>query len=126
MKTEKVYTQHEENKEWANSLAFYKDEIKIMEKRLEEIVTKNTSKEILGQVEHFQNQLIIQKDQISKISHDLNLDNDLINSEIKNNPIAVDHRSISDHAFIREGIQAFEKLFSELKTDLYAHLSKWM
>ncbi len=126
MKTEKVYSQHEENKEWANNLAFYKDEIKIMENRLEEIASKNTSKEILAQVEHFQNQLIIQKDQVSKIAHDLNIDNDMINSEINKNPVAVDHRSVSDHTFIRESMKAFEKLFSELKTELYAFLSKWM
>jgi hypothetical protein len=126
MKTEKVYSQHEENKEWANNLSFYKDEIKVMENRLGEIATKNTSKDILAQVEHFQNQLIIQKDQISKISHDLNLNNDAISSEIRKNPTAVDHRRISDHTAIRESMQTFEKLFSELKTDLYGHLSKWM
>ena len=126
MRTEKVYSQHEENKEWASSLAFYKDEIKVMESRLEEIVSKNTSKDILLKIEHFQNQLIIQTDQISNISHDLNLNNDAINSEVQKNPTAVDHRSMNDHTFIREGMRAFEKLFSELKTDLYMHLSKWM
>ena len=62
MKTEKIYTQYNENKEWTSNLSFYKDEIKIMENRLVEITSKNTSKEILAQVEHFQNQLIIQKE----------------------------------------------------------------
>ena len=54
MKTEKIYTQHEENKTWSNNLSFYKDEVKIMENRLAEIISKNTSKEILVQAEHFQ------------------------------------------------------------------------
>jgi hypothetical protein len=126
MKTEKVYSQHEENKEWANNLAFYKDEIRVMEHRLEEIVSKNTSTEVLAKLEHFQNQLIIQKDQISKLSHELNLDNDKISAEVRKNSTALSHRSISDHTAIREEMNAFERLFNELKTDLYAHLSKWM
>lgn len=126
MKTEKIYTQHEENKEWASSLAFYKDEIKIMEKRLAEIVSKNTSKEILTQSEHFQNQLIIQKGQIDQINHTINLDNDSITKEINKNNIAVDHRSMEDHTALREQVKTFEQLFSSLKSDFNAYLSKWM
>lgn len=126
MKTEKIYTQHEENKEWSNNLLFYKDEIKIMEHRLEEIASKNSSKEILAQVEHFQNQLIIQKDHISRINHELNVDNDIISKEINKNSIAIDHRSISDHSNIRDNVKSFETIFSSLKTEFNVFLSKWM
>jgi predicted RNA-binding protein len=126
MKTEKIYTQHEENKEWSSSLAFYKDEVKIMEKRLEEIVSKNTSKEVLAQVEHFQNQLIIQKDQIDQINHVINIDNDTITKEINKNNVATDRRSIEDHSAIREQVKAFEQIFNSLKYDFNTFLSKWM
>lgn len=126
MKTEKIYTQHEENKEWTSNLAFYKDEVKIMEKRLAEIVSKNTSKEILVQAEHFQNQLIIQKDQIDQINHVINVDNDTINKEINKNSVAIDHRSIQDHTAIREQMKSFEHIFSSLKFDFNTFLSKWM
>ncbi len=126
MKTEKVYSQHEENKEWANKLSFYKDELKIMEKRLGEIVSKNTATDVLAKLEHFQNQLIIQKDELAKLSHALNIDLDKINAEVKKNPVAVDHRSMEDHTDIRENMQVFERLFGELKTELYAYVSKWL
>ena len=124
MKTEKIYTQHEENKEWTNSLAFYKDEIKIMEKRLEEIKSKNTSQDVL--VEHFQNQFIIQKDQIARINHEINLSNDAIEKNISKNETAVDHRSMEDHTALREQVKKFEQLFSSLKSDFNTFLSKWM
>ncbi|MBI3519170.1 MAG: hypothetical protein HY062_07410 [Bacteroidetes bacterium] len=126
MKTEKIYTQHEENKEWASKLAFYKDEIRIMENRLAEIAQKNTSKEILAQTERFQNQLIIQKNQIDEISHLINLDNDTINREINKNSIAVDHRKINDHSELRDRINTFETLIGSLKVDFNTFLSKWM
>lgn len=124
MKTEKIYTQHEENKEWTNSLAFYKDEIKIMEKRLEEIKSKNTSQDVL--VEHFQNQFIIQKDQIDRINNEINLSNDAIEKNISKNETAVDHRSMEDHTALREQVKKFEQLFSSLKSDFNTFLSKWM
>jgi predicted RNA-binding protein len=126
MSTQKIYTQHEENKEWASSLAFYKDEVKIMETRLSEIVSKNTSKDILAQAEHFQNQLIIQKDQIDQINHIINLDNDIISKEINKNEVAVDRRSIEDHTILREQMKSFEHIFSVLKLDFNSFLSKWM
>lgn len=126
MKTEKIYTQHEENKEWMNKVSFYKDEIRIMKGRLEEIVTKNTSGEVTAQVEHFQNQLIIQNGHLDTIMHGINISKDHIAQEILKNEVAVDHRSISDHTDLREKMESFETIFTDLKKALNAFLSKWM
>ena len=126
MKTEKIYTQHEENKEWASNLLFYKDEMKIMENRLAEITSKNTSKEILAQVEHFQNKLIIQKEDNYKIAHEINTNNHTLNHEIEKNITAVDHRSVKDHSVIRDNVKSFESNFITFKAELNTFLSKWM
>lgn len=124
--TEKIYTQHEENKEWANNLLFYKDEIKILTGRLEEIVSKNNTKEVLMLIEHFQNQLLIQRGQIDILNHAINVQNDLIAKEIKQNEIAVDRRSIDDHSVLRENIKGFETNFKSLRIELKDFFSKWM
>ena len=126
MTTQKIYTQYQESKEWTSNLAFYKDELKIMKTRLEEIISRNTSKEILAQAEHFQNQFIIQKDQIDQINHIINLDNDKIHKEINKNGVAVDRRSIEDHTSLREQMKSFEHIYSSLKFDFNTFLSKWM
>lgn len=73
METKKVYDLHEENKEWLNKLAFYKDELKVMQNRVSEIAAKNTAKDVLASVEHFQNQLIIQRNNIDELAHSLSL-----------------------------------------------------
>ena len=44
--------------ELMEKLFFYKDEIAIMQERIAEVADKNSSKEVLEQIEHFQNQLI--------------------------------------------------------------------
>jgi hypothetical protein len=126
METKKIYTLHEENKEWLSDLLFYQDDIKVMKNRLEEIATKNTSKDILAQVEHFQNQFIIQIDTIDHLKHDLNINNDAINREIQKNDVALEHRKMEDHAALREKVTYFTKNFSLLKAEFNAFLSKWM
>lgn len=122
--TEKIYTQHEENKNWANKLAFYKDEVKIMENRLQEIVSKNTSKELLSKAEQFQNKLIINKNTMDILKHKINLSNDEINKSIKENETAVDHRSIKDHADLRDEVKMFDLNFTFLKSELNLFLAK--
>ena len=54
---------------WAKGLEFYKDELEIMNKRLLEISSKNTSEEARKGVEHFQNQFFIQQKNISDLRH---------------------------------------------------------
>jgi hypothetical protein len=126
MKTEKIYTLHEENKDWMNDLFFYRDELAIMKNRLAEITKKNTSKEVLAQVEHFQNQFILQTDTIDNLKHEINVNNDAINREIKKNEVAIERRRMEDHAILREKIIYFRKIFNFLKTEFNTFLSKWM
>ena len=125
MKTN-IYTQHEEHTEWLSKLAFYKDEVPILQKRIAEVLQKNTSKEVAQQVEHFQNQLTIQLSNINQIQHQVNHDENAIQNSIKNNPIASDHRKTEDHKEEREIVESFEKHFIGLRSDLNTFLSKWM
>lgn len=126
MKAEKIYTQHKENEEWMNNATFYRDEIKILEGRLSEVASKNTSKEVLKQVEHFQNQFTIQKDRLDELKHEINLSNDKLKKEINKNPTAVEHRSVEDHLVARQNMNSYEKIFSTFKIELNTFLSKWM
>jgi hypothetical protein len=126
METKKINILHEENKQWQNDLLFYKDELKIMKNRLAEIAAKNTSKDLLARVEHFQNQFIIQTSAIDNLAHEINLNNDAINREILKNEVAVDHRSMPDHVTIRENIAYFTHNMSALKMEFNTFLSKWM
>lgn len=126
MKMEKIYIQHEENKLWMNNLNFYADEINIMENRLQEIAVKNTSKDVLMQIEHFQNQLIIQRNKIDELKHEINLDNDIIHKEIQKNEVAVDHRMIKDHTPIRIRMEVFERIFRSIRKDMNFFLGKVM
>jgi hypothetical protein len=127
METKKtIYQLHEEHKTWLNKLLFYKDELKIMDKRILEVVEKNTSKEVRALADHFNNQLIIQKEQIDILTHDIKSHELYLEAAVQNNPNAIDNEKFSDHKKHRENIAVFEKLFKELREELIDFLSKWM
>ena len=117
---------HVEHKEWLNKLLFYKDDLKIMQSRLDEIASKNNIKEVLVFVERFENHFKIQKEQIDVLNHDIKQHVNKIEESIINNPIASNHRKMDDHAEEREKMIRFEELFAELRKDLLSFLSKWL
>ena len=127
METKKtIYQLHEEHKTWLNKLLFYKDELKIMADRITEIAEKNTSTESRSLADHFQNQLIIQKEQIDILNHDIKSHESYLESVAQKNPNTIDNAEFSDHKKHRESITVFEKLFKDLREELIDFLSKWM
>jgi len=128
MKTIKnyVYDQHFENFEWLNKLFFYKDEISILQARLQEVAALNNSKEFLAQLEHLQNQLLIQRDAIDRIKHDVNENEEGLEKNISQNPVASDHRKVDDHVQEREEVIVFEKNFNELRKELNTFFTRWL
>jgi len=126
MKTEKIYTEHAENETWMNNVAFYRDEISIMQGRLQELASKNTSRDVLKQVEHFQNQFIIQKQRLDELKHHINLSNDALSGEIAKTQTVLENCKVKDHAEARKDMHAFERLYAPLKKEFNTFLSKWM
>ncbi|WP_430403304.1 hypothetical protein [Fluviicola sp.] len=125
-KSEFISEQHKENVEWSSKLDFYKDEIEILQKRLDEIAIKNTKKEVLTSIEYFQNQLIIHRNTIDEIQHGVNVSEDALVSEVKKNPVASDHRKTKYHQAEKEEIQILEKVFKELREEFNRFVSKWI
>lgn len=126
MKTVLLTEQHVANSEWLNSLAFYKDELKIMQNRIAEIAERNTKPEILNKVEHFQNMLIIQKNQIDRFRHDIDKQEEELASLTLKNPVASDHRRVEFHPEQKQKIELFEKIYNELRHELIRWLTKVM
>lgn len=123
MKT-KLFDQHGDHTVWISKLAFYRDEVKIMQERLQEISAKNSIKEVLMEVEHFQNQILIQEKNIQSIAHHVDNDEKKLQRVIKNNPVASDRRSADDHAAERNLVETFEKNFNALRQEFNDFLSR--
>ena len=121
-----IYDQHQIHQDWLSRLQFYKEEIYIFKERLQEITSKNSSKEALAKAEHYQNQFIVQRNNIDELVHSIKVHEDTIVQEIKKNPIAVDHRKVDNHLVEEDFMSYFEKNFSELRADYNRFSAEWM
>jgi hypothetical protein len=123
---ENIYKQHDENTDWMSRVAFYKDEITILQGVLSEIASKNTGDEALKEVEHYQNQFIVQRDNLDQLAHNIRLNEQKFQQEVNDNPVAVDHRRMEYHQAEKDFIEYFENNFKGLRTDFKTFSSKWM
>lgn len=123
MKTS-IYSQHHDHTGWLSKLSFYNDEMRLMQKKLEEVNSKNTSADIRKQVEHFQNQLIIRENTSEDLRHHIKREEKDIVGMIRKNPVAADHRRTEDHRDERERVEAFERNFNQLRQEFNSFLAK--
>lgn len=112
-----IFALHEDHEEWLNALAFYEDSLKIYQNRLAEVSNKNTDKDVKVLVERFQNQFIIQKEEIDFLKHEIRLDELALQNEVEKNPTASDHRKVNDNVPLRDRYETFVTLFTSMKED---------
>jgi hypothetical protein len=112
-----IELKHFDHAEWIAKLKSYKNEIVLLEKRLQELTSGNLKKESLAQVEHFQNQFIVQKSNVNDILHVVKMDEKQLHYDMVMNPIALDRRKADDQPREKDLVIGFEKTMTELKSD---------
>jgi hypothetical protein len=118
---------HFEYQLWMNELSFFKEEIKIFEKHLEEVANKNTKVEVRAKVEHFQNQFIRQKEVIDELKHKLNISERQLADYIKDvSGMGLENIRMDNHPWLRGDMQTFRKIYTDLKNSFRRFESEWM
>lgn len=118
---------HLEHEIWLNELSFYRDELRLLDKYLLEIVSKNSGPEAMKGVEHFQNQFIRQKEVLDELTHDIREHESQLVSTLKGlNPIQAEKNRFDDHPGLREGVKTFKKIYAELKAEFLSFVSHWL
>ena len=115
-----------EHKTWLNSLEFYEKELDILESRLAEVAGKNTDAEARAGVEHFQNQFIVQRNNIDELKHAVNEHAHLAFEDAKHHAGHVETTRIDEHHKIDDQVKTFEKVINDLRHEYNLYLSKWM
>lgn len=108
------------------SLDFYKQEIAILTKRLEEIAADNTSHEIAEKVEHFQNQFLIQRNNIDELKHRMHENLNKIESQVKESAGFISQSSAAENVELYDQYLTEEKIINELRQEFNRFASKWM
>lgn len=107
-------------------LEFYLLEIRFLQERLEEIAGDNTGHEVSEQVEHFQNQLIIHREQIDQLKHRINTNLDQVAAELKHSRNFIPEATVDAANQIGADYEQEEQFFKTLRQDFNRFAAKWM
>jgi hypothetical protein len=110
--------------EWASTITFYLGETDILKNRLTEVAAKNNKPSINAQVEHFENQFVVQKNSLQLLQHKMRIQMDRLAAEVKAGTGLNNLDIVDEQHFLRESVHLAEKIFIELKHSFYRFLAK--
>lgn len=108
---------------WLKELSAYDEELDVLEKRLLEIVQKNNTKEVMAGVEHFQNQFIVQRNNIDELQHHVHEHDHKVATDVQAHAGKMEQTSIAVHDTLKEQMEIFKKVFAELREEYNRFLS---
>ena len=113
--------------DWLRGLDFYKQEIKILKSRLTEVASKNSHPDVMKQVEHYENQFEIQRENIHRLSHDIKSNIKVVAVESKASSASyIDGVLLSQHHTLGQKFETEERTVNELRQEFNQFASEWM
>ncbi len=115
---------HFDHELWLNEMAFWRQEIEILDKYLANIISSITDTKSRVEVEHFHNQFIIQRSFINSLKHHIKAQEKLIaelEQDINNRKLQ--QKKADDEYEIRDRMLTNQKLYNELKSSFKSWLS---
>jgi hypothetical protein len=128
MKNELIFNSdlHFEHKQWRRELFFWEDELKSFKNRLEELVIRWTDKNMLAQLDHYQNQFIIQENSIDELQKDIHIHETNIAESSKNRYDVLDTLFVKKHIEFRNHMETQRNIYNNLKKEFFRFLSEFM
>ena len=117
---------HTENIQYLSELALAKDEIKTYINRLSEVVSANTGKEVLAEVEHFQNQIIVQRNNLEELSHGIyeHIHHVVEDSRVHAGRVA--QPLVEEHGQKKDEFQSLMHVIKGLRSEFNHFIAKWI
>ena len=115
-----------EHSDWNRGSAFYLDEISILSNRLQEISIVYSNEEVKSQVEHFQNQFIIQKNNLEELKKKINNHEHHLSQDAIHHAQHLTKETIEEHDQLRGEYMDLVKVIVELKHDFYKFVASYM
>ncbi|MDM9631560.1 hypothetical protein [Robiginitalea aurantiaca] len=128
METTVIYNSdlHFEHERWKSELLFSKDEMRSFKNRLEELVTRWTDRDVLMQLEHFQNEFILHEGRINEFLEGIEAHEHQIAGKSKKGENSMDTILFKNHLEFREEMEMQRELFQNLKKEFFAFLTRYM
>ena len=128
MKKELIFNTdlHFEHENWNRELLFWEDELISFQNRLDELVLRWTAKEVLAEVEKFQNHIIVHREAIVSIKNQIELHETNMADHYKKDEDVLNKDLVSKHELLRYKIEIQRNLFNEFKGNFFRFLTKYL
>lgn len=117
---------HFEHNQWKRELFFWEDELRSFKNRLAELVKRWTNKEMLIQLEHYQNQFILQEELINTLQEDIHIHEISIAEASKKGKDLLDTVLVKKHIEFRNKMEVQRHIYKDLKKEFFNFLTKYM
>jgi uncharacterized coiled-coil protein SlyX len=117
---------HFEHRQWNRELAFWQDELKSFNNRLSELVNHYTSKEVLEQLEHFQNEFTLHGNVIEDLLEVIEEHEIRIAAQSKTGLNELDTQMSKKHMEFRKRMETQRDIYAKLKKDFFRFLETYM
>ena len=114
------------HQEIINVLDFYTSDISFLEKLLTEVLKKNNHFEVKNESEHFQNQFIIQRNNIDALRSKILINKHEAALEANVHAGKVDDRLVTDINHLKLEENQIEKAIEEIRTTFKKFVAKWL
>jgi len=115
-----------EHFDWLKAIDFYKDDLSVLQKRLAEVAFKNTGKEVMADVEHFQNQIIVQRNNLEELSHGIyeHIHHVVEDSRVHAGRVA--QPLVEEHSQKKDEFQSLMHVIKGLRSEFNHFIAKWI
>jgi len=117
---------HFEHVQWRRELAFWEDELKSFKNRLNELESRWTDKEVLAQLEHYQNEFILHGSVIDDLQETIEEHEMSIAGHSQKGDESLDLAFTKKHLEFRNKMETQRQIYADLKKEFFRFLSKYM
>ena len=127
-KTEVLFNDdlHFEHNQWRSELAFWEDELKSFTNRLNELITRWTNREVIMQLEHYQNEFILHGKVIDQLQEAIEKHEIRIAGQTQVGQDALDTVMTKKHLEFRNKMETQRQIYANLKKSFFHFLTKYM
>jgi DNA repair ATPase RecN len=116
-----------EQNDWLRGLEFYKQELQIHTHRLSDVSGMYDSKaDLKPNVEHFQNQFIVQRENIDHLAHDLGSFEKKVSHETQEMAQHINASTLAEHDVLRDRYTTLETTINDLRHEHNKFLAKYI
>lgn len=115
---------HFEHKQWRGELAFWKDELKLFNNRLDELFDPRYNQDFLSKLEHYQNEFILHGRVINDLLETIEEHESNMAEHSKMGQEALDVGMVKKHMEFRQKMEMQRQIYADLKKDFFQFLTE--